>query len=513
MKNQTFESVPLLRIVISLMVGIVVGEYVAIALPIWPLFIVLLVVTLFLWKFPLLQSVAITLCFLVLGYVLMQRQKTNFLVEWSGHEVCYEAVVLSEPVEKPKTMAVDILLPANHRKLKCYLYKDDRSRGLRVGDGLKIQSCIKANSEWRIGTFDYRRYLEVHGFTGLTFVSSWKWQKAQLSLSDLSYLERTRLFFLKLRSRLLQRLSTTAEANSSLFTLHSSLSEATSVVAAMVLGDKSALTKDLKDTYSITGASHVLALSGLHLGIIYTLIVLLTTGRRSFFTLHSSLFTIICIWAFVFLVGLSTSVVRSALMLTTYALMSLGHRDRMSVNTLAFTAIVLLMINPLSLFDVGFQMSFMAVFAILVFLPLFESVFSPQYLMDHRLLKWVWSMLSISFAAQLGVAPLIAYYFGRFSTYFLLTNFIVIPAATLILWLSLLVLIIPSFVYLLLYIVGLLNAVLTKMATLPGASIDGLHPSIIQVAMMYVIIASCYLLVIFLQKIYITYSRANGGCR
>lgn len=162
------------------------------------------------------------------------------------------------------------------------------------------------------------------------------------------------------------------------------------------------------------------------------------------------------------------SVVRSALMLSLYALLSLGHRDRMTVNTLAFTAIVLLVINPQSLFDVGFQMSLMAVFAILLFVPLFEMVFSQQYLMDHRLLKWIWSMLSVSLAAQLGVAPLIAYYFGRLSTCFLLTNFIVIPAATLILYLSLVVLVIPSLAFLLVELVSLLNAVLTRMSAIPA---------------------------------------------
>ena len=120
--------------------------------------------------------------------------------------------------------------------------------------------------------------------------------------------------------------------------------------------------------------------------------------------------------------------------------------------------------------------------------------------MDHRLLKWIWSMLSVSLAAQLGVAPLIAYYFGRLSTCFLLTNFIVIPAATLILYLSLVVLVIPSLAFLLVELVSLLNAVLTRMSAIPGASIEGLHTSIIQVAMMYVIIAAVYLLIIRLSR-------------
>ena len=221
-------------------------------------------------------------------------------------------------------------------------------------------------------------------------------------------------------------------------------------------------------------------------------------GRR--WQMASQLLIVLSIWAFVFLVGLSTSVVRSAMMLSIYALMSLGHRDKMSVNTLAFSAIVLLIFNPLSLFDVGFQMSFMAVFAILILYPLFEGVFSQEYLLSHRIVKWVWGMVTVSCAAQIGVAPLIAYYFGRFSTYFLLTNFVVIPATTLILYLSLLVFIVPSLAYLLLYVVGLLNSVLTKMAALPGASIDGLTPTVLQVVMVYVIIASCYFLVLFLRK-------------
>ena len=103
-------------------------------------------------------------------------------------------------------------------------------------------------------------------------------------------------------------------------------------------------------------------------------------------------------------------------------------------------------------------------------------------------------MVSVSVSAQIGVAPLIAYYFGRFSTFFLLTNFIVIPAATLILWLSPLVFLFPSLAYLLLYIVSGLNTLLTTITSIPGASIDGLHPTKLQTTMTYVVIVACYLL-------------------
>jgi competence protein ComEC len=460
--------------------------------------------------------VGIAVCFVLLGWLLIQRQETTLRVPWPEEEVIYEAVVLTAPVEKPNTMAVDILLTGSQQKLKCYLYKDDRSRSLKIGDGLRVQSRIRPNSEWRKGTFDYHRYLEVHGFTGQTFVSSWKWQKVELSLKSLSRLERTRLYFLKLRSRLLERLATdqtTPNPPARLCRLlptgrKNSGGEAYAVVAAMALGDKSALTQELRDIYAITGASHVLALSGLHLSIIFMLLTLLF-GNRHFFTfspshfftfLPSYLFTLTSVWSFVFLVGIPVSVVRSATMLTVYALLSLGHRDKMSVNTLAFTALLVLIVSPLSLFDIGFQMSYLSVFAILLIVPLSERLFPVGYLMTHRVIRWLWGMVAVSCAAQIGVAPLVAYYFGRLPVYFLLTNFIVIPAATLILWLSPVVFLFPSLAYILLYIVSVLNTLLTTIASIPGASIDGLHPTKLQTTMTYVVIVACYLLAFWFSR-------------
>ena len=285
-----------------------------------------------------------------------------------------------------------------------------------------------------------------------------------------SRLDRTRLFFLQQRSRLLSHLETQGGGD-----------EAYAVVAAMTLGDKSALTKDLREVYSVTGASHVLALSGLHLGIIYALLSLFTVGRR--WQVATQALVIVCIWAFVFLVGMPVSVVRAAIMLTVYALMSLGHRDRMS------------------LYDVSFQLSFAAVASILLFLPLMEALFPPKYLQAHPVVKWVWGIVAVSCAAQIGAAPLIAYYFGRFPTYFLLTNLIVIPAVMLILYLSLVVMVIPSFAYLLLGAAHWLNAVLARLSALPGACIDGLHPSMIQILMIYVIAGAAYLLALRLLHI------------
>ena len=301
-------------------------------------------------------------------------------------------------------------------------------------------------------------------------------------------IERTQQYFLHQRSVLLQRLESSGLSD-----------DQYAIVAAMALGDKSALTHELKDTYSKTGASHILALSGLHLGIIYALLSILVVGRR--WQMITQVAIILSIWAFVFLVGMSASVARSAVMLTVYALLALGHRRKMSVNTLAFTAIIMLLISPQALFDVGFQLSFMAVFCILLFVPLFYRPFSAEYLMTHRIVSWLWGMVAVSVAAQIGVAPLIAYYFGRFSCYFLLTNFIVIPAATAILYLSLGTLLIPSLGTILAYIVGMLNSTLLYIATLPGATIEGLHPSVMLTISIYaVIFATYYLLWLTIPK-------------
>ena len=396
MKSKVLERTPLVRAVICLMAGIVIGDSLQIAIPLLPVFAGVVLVALLLWKYEHLQTIAIGICFVVLGSLLIQRQQ-------------------------PEGVA-----------------------------------------------------------------------NTKISQQQMSRIDRSKIFFLRQRAKLLERLKEDGMEG-----------DAYAVVAAMALGDKSALTKELRNVYSVTGASHVLALSGLHLGIIYTLISFLIVGRR--WQTVSQLFCILSIWAFVFLVGMSVSVVRSAIMLTVYALLSLGHRDKMSVNTLAFAALVMLLVSPRSLFDIGFQMSFVAVLSILLWLPVFMGVFSERFLMEHRWVKWCWGMVAVSVAAQTGVAPLIAYYFGRFSSYFLLTNFIVIPAATLILYLSLVVLLIPRLAYLLIYIVTKLNAVLAYITTIPGASIDGLHPTLLQVSMVYVIILAVYLL--------LTYIPTSGGYR
>ena len=173
---------------------------------------------------------------------------------------------------------------------------------------------------------------------------------------------------------------------------------------------------------------------------------------------------------------------------------SRGGRRQSPLGVLSFTAIIMLLFNSDSLYDIGFQLSFMAMLGILVFVPLFERMVSIRWLMEHRMVKWLMAMMTMSVAAQLTTAPLVAYHFGRFSTYFLLTNLLAIPIATLILYVAVATLIVPAIAGVLGWLAGVLNAVLGWVSGLPLASIEGLHPSLLQVAMMYLLEAVFFLI-------------------
>ena len=271
------------------------------------------------------------------------------------------------------------------------------------------------------------------------------------------------------------------------------------VIAAMTLGDKTALTKDMKTRYAQVGASHVLALSGLHLMIIYAVISLMVGWWR--WRMVSQVATVLAVWAFAFLVGLSPSVVRSAFMISVYALASLGYRERMSVNTLAFTAIVMLAVNPLAMYDIGFQLSFMAVLWIVLLNPLLGSIIPLHVQQRHRWLSMLWGMTTVSVSAQVGTAPLVAYYFGRLPVYFLLSNYIVIPAATLILYLALASMMTGWWTALQHILVGALativswmNGALGWIAQLPKSSVEGLNLSTLQVCLIYLLTGALWVL-------------------
>ena len=270
--------------------------------------------------------------------------------------------------------------------------------------------------------------------------------------------------------------------------------DAYSMLAAMTLGDKAALSDDVRQLYNTTGASHVLALSGLHLSILYMLLSLLIPNRR--WRMVSQVVTILAVWAYAFLTGLSPSIVRAATMLTVYSLLAVGYRERNGINVLFFTAFVMLIASPTALYNVGFQMSFLAVGGILLFNPLINELIAPHVQQRHTLLKWTWGLTTVSLSAQIGVAPLIAFYFHRLPTYFLLSNFVVVPLAWTLLIGGMLLMAVPSglLASLLSAAVSLANTLLDRIASLPLSNITDLHPNALQVVMTYIVIGCIYIL-------------------
>lgn len=481
-----YHSIPLLPVAVCLITGTATGFFFDVGLTLWPLLALLVVAAMFSGRWPRVQSMLLLMAVAVLG-ALLAGEKQKALRAWTfdQHDHRLQLVVASEPVEKPKTVAFDAWVSQNGRLLKCYVVKDSLSMQLMPGDGLLIQGRIEPNSDYRKGRFDYGRYLTEHGFSGRCYAGKGRWKICSPVLSELPLTDRARLTFLRWRHHLLSRYRVLSQLPDDRY----------AVLAAMTLGDKSALSSDLRDVYSVAGASHVLALSGLHLGILYFILSCLFIGRRRA-SLWSQVVLVVAVWAFALLVGLPVSLVRSATMLTVFAVFSVGGRRKASVNVLCLAAIILLLQNPYTLHDVGFQLSFLSVFSILLLMPLFEKWVGMEWLQRHRLAGALFGFVAVSVAAQVGVAPLVAYYYGRFPVYFLLTNFIAVPAAYLILGGSLLMLLIPwaPIAHTVLFVVDGLNSSLSFISRLPLASIEGLHPSPLQVWLAYLFLAVAYAL-------------------
>jgi competence protein ComEC len=197
------------------------------------------------------------------------------------------------------------------------------------------------------------------------------------------------------------------------------------IIEALVLGYRGAIDRDIYKAYAAAGAIHILAVSGLHVGIIYFLLQMLlrplgvTRHRRAL----KIFILLITLWGYAAITGLSPSVTRAVTMFTFFGLAQLLNRPTNSMNTLFLSLFFLLIWNPKWLFHVGFQLSYSAVFFILWIHPKLFSLYHPKYYLD----KLIWTIITVSLAAQLGVAPLSIYYFNQFPGLFLLSNLVILP--------------------------------------------------------------------------------------
>ncbi len=197
------------------------------------------------------------------------------------------------------------------------------------------------------------------------------------------------------------------------------------VINALLLGQRQDISPELLDSYAGAGAIHILAVSGLHIGILLLILNFLLTPLERFKRgkLIKLILIVSLLWIFAFIAGMSASVVRAVTMFSAVAIGMLVNRPTNVYNTLVISMFFLLLFNPYFLFDVGFQLSYLAVFSIVWIQPMVYSVWKPKW----KVVDYFWQLLTVSIAAQFGVIPLSLYYFHQFPGLFFISNLVIIP--------------------------------------------------------------------------------------
>lgn len=250
--------------------------------------------------------------------------------------------------------------------------------------------------------------------------------------------------------------------------------DAFAVASTLILGYRADLSKETLAAYSKTGTIHALSVSGMHVGIIYIVLqhLLQFMNRATWLKICRTLLIIGLIWFYALLTGFSPSVLRSAFMLSTFIIGKTINRQSNSYNTMAFAALALLIYQPLLLFDLGCQLSFLSVFGLIYLQPLVYNLFYFKALWADKL----WNYTALSTAAQLSTFPLSVYYFHQFPMLFLLSNLFILLPVSLIMYIGLLMLLgkVQILASLLEYLINLMNAGLSWIAALPYATIPSI---------------------------------------
>lgn len=338
-------------------------------------------------------------------------------VDYLDRDTILAMRLLSNAQERTKTFRYEAEVEGGGKVL-LYLQKDSMPMPV-MGDVLLVETQVRRGG--KSGKFDYGLYLRRQGIVGTCWALRRNWQlighEDDMGLKGLA--KRSQYF-------LYQQYRKMGIEGQEL-----------GIISALTLGYREDLDKDVQRAFSASGAMHVLAVSGLHTGIVWGIVMwILTLGvlykplwEDKFRRWLLNISTIVLIWAYAFLTGLSPSVMRSALMLTFWALSSLLEQQTSRWNPLLATAVVILIVNPLALWSVSFQLSFAAVAGIM----LFGSSMQQAVVLKGRVWQSVSRLLIVSLAAQLGTMPLTLHYFGQTSNYFALTNLIVVPMAGILL--------------------------------------------------------------------------------
>lgn len=436
-----WRHIPLLRFLIPYSIGIHVASYftshISVVLGVVLILLPFLVVTHFVLKsklnLRLIQAasyLAILLIFLLGILITHVYRDVNFKNHFTYNNERHSQVlarVVSNPELKPKSIGCELSLVSlydslgtskkTQAKAQAYFQIDSSSAQIRYGDYILLQNnFINVQPSVNPYQFDFKKYYENKNIYQQGYFKKGTWQltgdRSTNPLFELSYTWQA-----KLRN---------------LFDIYFSNEQVKGVAQAIVFGYKEDLDDDWLKAFSKTGTIHVLAVSGLHVGIIFILLSALLQIKKSKgrWLIAKSFLVISVLFLYCLITGFAPSVARASLMFTVVILARAFGRNSNIYNTLTFAAFVLLIFNPLSLYNVGFQFSFLAVIGIVYYKDTFRRWWPQSTWLGDKVV----TLVSVSIAAQITTFPIGLYYFHQYPNLFMFSNLIVIPCITVILY-------------------------------------------------------------------------------
>ena len=376
-------------------------------------------------------SIMSYIAFLLLGIVTVYlHQEKNKTSHYSNFiKVNNETIILHiNEVLKPDKYATKYIasvsqIGTNIVTGKALLLVSNSLKMLQLGDQIAVQSIFEAiSSPKNLYGFNYDNYMKHQQVYKQLYCNNYV---------VLGHENSIRKWTLDWRKKVIYRLKNKGFEPQTF-----------AIFKGLLLGDKQGIDKSIRQDYGRAGVMHILAISGLHIGILLWLlnIVFKRLERIKHGIIIKNILILTILWFYALLTGLSPSVVRAV---TMFSFVTIGmhlKRGTYILNTLFAALFILLLFNPFYIYNIGFQLSFTAVFGIVLFQP----VLARLIIIEHRVLRYFWQLFTVSLAAQISVLPLSLYYFHQFPGLFLLSNLILIPALTVIIGMGILILILAS---------------------------------------------------------------------
>ena len=436
---------------------------------------------------------------IILGIFIVDIQNVEIPNIDTENSIVYEGIIVEQPKIKQKSVQSIINIQACkdsskwekiNSKVVVYFAKDSSLQNLSYGDRVVFKARLNSiENAGNPNEFDYKKFMANKNMFYTAYVKS----------SDLLILEhkQANMFIynaLKIRQNLMN-----------IYQRFEIEGQKFAVLSALTLGYRDDVDKETRQKFANTGAMHILAVSGLHVGIIFMILtnLLAFMDKKRHLMIIKSIIIIISLWFFATIAGLTPSVMRSALMFSMFVIGKVLKRSSSVYNIIFASAFILLLINPYEITSVSFQLSYAAVLSIVFFQPYIYKLFVFQRWIPDK----IWALSSVSIAAQLGTMPIGLFYFHQFPNYFFLTNILVIPLASIILYLAV-ILFAVSFIPFLNAAVAFVLKIQLKWLTegvsfidsLPFATTNSIYITSQQMVLIYGIILSFSLFWIYNNK-------------